>query len=91
MANDFTSNPITIDSTFTTAAHPFKSRMFIKTIVWTKMAAGDRLILTDRNAKTVVDIIAPLNNDNPIHQDICTWVNGLACTQIDAGLVQIFV
>jgi hypothetical protein len=91
MANDFTSNPLVIDSTFTNANFVFKARTYVKTIVWSKMAAGDRLVFQDRNGKTVLDIVSPLNNDIPLSQEICTWVNGLACTQIDSGLVHIFI
>lgn len=100
MANDFTKNPWTIDTPYSTPAtaapgalnnHITNSYVFIKSITWSdQVAAGDQLIITDRNGKLIQDIKAQGANvaliiNNP------EWVNGFLVPTLASGKLSVVV
>jgi hypothetical protein len=92
MANDFSSNPIRIDSAFSTGDFATKTNVFIRSLVWMRpTTVGHRLTITDVNGDIVVDEKCAVANENVPVSYICGWVRGIKCTLIDSGEVLVYL
>jgi hypothetical protein len=88
MANNFTSNPWTLDSTM---ASPITQQIKIRDIAWNKQnAAGDALVIVDASGKTILDVKASGQNVYERYGNI-GWVHGLQVTTIGSGVVTIAI
>lgn len=79
MANDFTSNPWSIDTAYSTIPSPGHiagSMVKAISITWSDQAVGGALIIKDRNGKTIVDAISALAN-TPVVVAAPSWVAGI--------------
>ncbi len=94
MANDFSANPWSIDTAFATPIaknHITNCMIFIKSITWSdQVAAGDQLIIQDRNGKLIQDVKAQAANaaiiiNNP------GWVEGLQVPTLASGKLSVVV
>ncbi len=88
MANNFATNPWTLDSVM---AAPYTGYVKINDISWdSQVALGDRLVINDQHGNTIVDIKASAP-DVIERLGRIGWVNGLQVVQIDSGKVIIAV
>lgn len=79
MANDFTSNPWSIDTAYATipsAGHIAGSMVKAISITWSDQAAGGQVIIKDRNGKVIVDAISVAAN-TPVVVATPSWVQGI--------------
>lgn len=94
MANDFSANPWTVDTTFATPIaknHITNCMIFIKSITWSdQVAAGDQVIIQDRNGKIIQDAKAQGAN-TPIILNNPGWVEGLQVPTLVSGKLSIVV
>lgn len=90
MANDISANPWFIDTPG--AGLIYGAYVRIKNILWSdQVAAGDQLIIQDRNGKTIANAKAPGANQIQFW-GVDNWVNGLKVTTLTAGgIVQIYL
>lgn len=94
MANNFASNPWTIDTAFATVIaknHITNSYIYVKSITWTdQLAAGNQVTIQDRNGNLIQDALAQAAN-TPIILNNPGWVNGLVVPTLAAGKLSIVV
>lgn len=88
MANNFSTNPWTIDSTMASA---YKAYVWIKDLTWDEQAnAGDQLVIVDQNGKLILDTKASAQN---VYQRFGRIgpVNGFQVTTITSGKVTVAI
>lgn len=88
MANDFGAGQWQIDAVMAT---PYPSYVKVANIIWTdQAAAGDQLIIVDRNNKVIIDIKA---NGANVVQSIGNmgWVNGFKVSTLTSGKVYVYM
>jgi len=94
MANDFTVNPWSIDTAYSTppsAGHIVSSQIKAISITWSdQVAAGDQVVIKDRNGKIIVDAKAQAANTAIILASP-SWVSGLFVPTLVSGKLSITV
>lgn len=94
MANDFTENPWFIDTPYSTAPSPghiTQSRIKAISITWSdQVAAGDQVIIKNRNGKVIVDAKAQAAN-TAIILSVPSWVNGLFVPTLTSGKLSVTI
>jgi len=94
MANDFTANPWTIDTAYSTLPSPghiVGSMVKAISITWSdQLAAGDQVVIKDRNGKIIVDAKAQAAN-TAIILATPSWVQGLFVPTLASGKLSITV
>ena len=89
MANDFTSIPHYIDTAMTAVAPV--GRVFVKTISWSKQAAaGDALVIVDRNGKEIVNSLASAA-DQYQYWPVNTYFDSYQVSTLGSGVVAIYI
>ena len=70
-------------------SYPYRTK--ITALQWTdQTSAGDHLVITDSNGKTIVDSRAQTPNYQQSFLNIL-WVDGVVITTLDSGVVSIAV
>lgn len=88
MANNFTSNPWTIDSVM---ASPYQAYVRIKDLTWDEQtAAGDQLVIIDQHGKLIIDTKASAQNVFQRWGSL-GWVNGFQVTTLTSGKLTIAI
>lgn len=91
MANNFTSNPHTIDGVMAAAYPPGVGYVWIKDISWTEqVGAGDQLVIKDRNGNLILDTKASGANVFERFGEL-NRVNGYQVTTLASGKVTIAI
>lgn len=90
MANDFTSNPWSIDTAYSTIPSPGHiagSMVKAISITWSDQAAGGaaQVIIKDVNGKTIVDAIS-LQANTPVVVASPSWVHGILVPTLSGKL-----
>lgn len=90
MANNLGTNPATID---TAMANPFSvTPVRVSSAIWmSPTTVGHQLIIQDRNGNPLINVKAPVANQDVDLTILDAWWNGsFKVTQIDSGLLVIF-
>jgi hypothetical protein len=83
VANQLAANPWTLD----TEGAIYTGHIRIKTIHWAiPVAAGDELLLLDRDGNTIVTAVAEADGQSQIFR-LGAWYNGLTLDTLDSGTV----
>lgn len=94
MANDFSANPWSIDTAYATppsAGHITSSYIKALSITWSdQAAAGNQVVIKDKNGKIIVDAKAQAAN-TPVILANPSWVNGLFVPTLDSGKLSITI
>lgn len=94
MANDFTANPWSIDTAYSTlpsAGHIAGSMVKAISITWSdQVAAGDQVVIKDRNGKIIVDAKAQAAN-TAIILAAPSWVAGIFVPTLVSGKLSIAI
>lgn len=86
MANDISGVTWFIDTVGTI----FKQRVYIRSILWNKPAAGATLVITDMQGRNLVNTIA--NAQDPMFEfGTQTWQNGFVVVTMSSGTLQVVV
>lgn len=92
MANDFSSNPIVVDTAYSTGDVVSKTNVFIRSAIWEgPTTVGHQLIVQDRNGKQIAAELCSTANENVSLIYLNGWFNGLKVTQIDSGKLFIYL
>lgn len=68
----------------------FTQRVYIKSILWNKPAAGATLVITDMQGRNLVNTIA--NTNDPMFEfSSQTWQNGFVVVTMSSGTLQVVV
>lgn len=94
MANDFSANPWSVDTPFATPIaknHITNCMIFLKSITWSdQIAAGDQIIIQDRNGKLIQDAKANAANV-PIIINNPGWVGGIQIPTLTSGKLSLVI
>lgn len=88
MANNFSTNPWTIDSVMASA---YKAGVYLGNIIWDEQAAaGDQVVIVDQNGKLILDTKASAQN---VFQNLgkIGWVNGFQVTTLGSGKLTVAI
>lgn len=91
MANDFTGPTWYVDTPMTVMPQVYASSwIYVNSVNWSNMAAGDVLTIKDRSGRIIFDLTAATANAN-INLPHMGWQKGLIVTSLGTGNVQIAV
>lgn len=88
MANDFSANPWYIDTVMPTAIN---QNCRLSSVTWSEQtAAGDQLVIVDRNGKIIIDTKAQSANYQQVLGGF-GWVAGFKVTVLTSGKLSIVI